>query len=147
MNFDIKKVYTSVNADEVKVGSIGYYADTLWDLKDAVEKDKCKDILTQVHEDTHSHRFSFGSKYIAWNLFYLVEEPREEEDLCTYKELSYWLMYGSGEYMYGNSGVVSTTFTYSLKAENAPLKKDTYKVRKWGDKKWHRPSRKYMGLE
>ncbi len=37
MQFDKSRVYTKLNADEVKEGSEGYFADTLNDLKDIVE--------------------------------------------------------------------------------------------------------------
>lgn len=35
MEFDKSKIYTVVNADEVKLGNIGYFADNIYSLQQA----------------------------------------------------------------------------------------------------------------
>lgn len=78
MKFDETKIYTSVNADEVEVGSKGYFADDIYELKCIVENDdtgKLKE-LTYIEDTTYSNRFSSD---ISYNLFYLVEEPAEKK--------------------------------------------------------------------
>lgn len=78
MEFDKSKVYTAVNADEVKVGSKGYFADSLGELRTQVEPGntelKC---LTVVTNDFNMSRFCTGSS--AFTMFYLVEEPQEKK--------------------------------------------------------------------
>ena len=56
MEFDKSKVYTAVNADEVKVGSKGYFADTIAGLKNNIDKEN---ILTvgKVWEEDSISRF------------------------------------------------------------------------------------------
>lgn len=78
MIFDKSKVYTAVNADEVKVGSKGYFADDLYDLKYAVENDDTGKLheLTYIEDTTYTNRFRSN---INHNLFYLVEEPAEKK--------------------------------------------------------------------
>lgn len=76
MKFDKSKIYTAVNADEVKVGSKGYFADNLTDLKALVadeSADRFNEIL-HINPSDNNYRFSFsaGNNYA---LFYLVEEP------------------------------------------------------------------------
>ena len=37
MEFDKSRIYTMVNADEVKLGSAGYFADNIYSLQQAVQ--------------------------------------------------------------------------------------------------------------
>lgn len=146
MKFDKTKVYSSANADEVKRGSVGYFADTLRELKAAVKDGRAKRTLTRVEDDSRLYRFCPGKADTTYALFYLVKEPKKEE-LCTYRELAQWLLYGGGEFMYVNSGFVTTYFSYNLTKENDTVDVNTYLVRKWGDTEWHVPTREYMGIE
>lgn len=86
MEFDKSKVYTSVNADELKIGSKGYFADSLEFLKKQVEEDDENDkaILMKILDEGEKFRFissienPFGSYPIGrYILFYLLEEPDE----------------------------------------------------------------------
>lgn len=81
MEFDRSKVYTSLTADEIKLGSKGYFANVLADLKLCIgnEPDVLEDILTEGHQN----RFYFDNR--AYNLFYLVEEPEEEREYRPYE--------------------------------------------------------------
>lgn len=144
MEFDKKRVYSATDADKVKLGSIGYFADSLGQLKTLVEYGKAGDMhsLTTVYSEDSAYRFSYGA--MQWNLFYLIEERKEE--LCTHKELAYWLTKGNGERKFVHDDVASTYFHYDVENEDTPLKEATYEVRKWGDKKWHTPTREYMGF-
>lgn len=76
MKFDVSKVYTSVNADEVKVGSIGYFANIYNELKRLVIEDVKPQKLTHVFNGYYHDRFQVDD--YAYNLFYLVEEPESE---------------------------------------------------------------------
>lgn len=77
MTFDKNKVYTALNADEVKVGSKGYFADSLEDLRAFVSEDDDPCTLFEVLGEEYGRRFDEGGN--PWNLFYLVEEPAEDK--------------------------------------------------------------------
>lgn len=78
MKFDKLKVYTALNADEVKVGSKGYFADSLGGLRTQVEPGNTElKQLTAVTNDFNMSRFCTGSS--AFVFFYLVEEPQEKK--------------------------------------------------------------------
>ena len=77
MTFDKSKVYTVLNADEVKAGSKGYFADSINVLRKLVEKNANLEVLRKVDEEDSPYRFvKDGTQYA---LFYLVEEPQEEK--------------------------------------------------------------------
>lgn len=76
MEFDKSRVYTALNADEVKPGSRGYGADTLNELKDAVlYSNKGITTILSISSECDSDRFNFRETF-SCPLFYLVEEPQ-----------------------------------------------------------------------
>ena len=80
MKFDKSKVYTLLNADDVKDGSEGYFADNLEDLKDIVEHE-CDDYygkIGRIEVESYSCRFHKKDKN-CYGLFYLTKEPKEEK--------------------------------------------------------------------
>ena len=77
MEFDKSKVYTALNADELKVGSKVIIADNLGRLKQYVENDYCIVLLEDVRSEEYDSRFSNGEAY--YNLAYLVSEPEEKK--------------------------------------------------------------------
>ena len=86
MKFDKTRVYTAFNADEVKVGSKGYFADSISVLKKKVKDGDELLTLTKIFGEESATRFSVSpvSSYI---LFYFVEEP-EEKIYRPYKDTS-----------------------------------------------------------
>lgn len=76
MRFDKSKVYTALNADEVKVGSKGFFADNLECLQMRVEAHNVADIheLVGVNTPDHMYRFCSDDSDIKYVLFYPVEE-------------------------------------------------------------------------
>ena len=80
MTFDKSKVYTALNADELRVGSRCIFADTIQDLKKTVERsvgyERTK--LRRLQDDTNTCRFidSFGKMFV---FAYLIESPKESE--------------------------------------------------------------------
>ena len=74
MKFDVSRVYTAVNADELKVGSKVFLADTLADLKAKVEGGTEPVILRGIEPDDRLYRFM--SLYPRNALAYLVEAPK-----------------------------------------------------------------------
>lgn len=77
MEFDKSKIYTAASADEVKIGSKGYFADNLMDLKSVVEEEYNLSEITTVGGEYFQSRFRTGSG--VYSLFYLVEEPKEKK--------------------------------------------------------------------
>ena len=80
MEFDKSRIYTVVNADEVKLGSIGYFADNIYSLQQAVQYNE-KGYFGKVEDIQDNYT---GFRFVADNgacfsLFYLVEEPGKEE--------------------------------------------------------------------
>lgn len=75
--FDISRVYTAVNAEELPVGSRCYFADDLAELKEMVLKNDNNDtdILNKILDENSKARFS--DRYDLWVLAYLVELPEE----------------------------------------------------------------------
>ena len=82
MTFDKNKVYTSLNADEVKVGSIGCFGDSISALKDIMKNEELFEV-EQIFNENYMYRFK-ASNGLDYTLFYLVEEPKNEE-YCPYK--------------------------------------------------------------
>lgn len=77
MKFDKTRVYSICNADEVKVGSKGFFADNISDLKKKVNEGHELLTLVKIYGEKSATRFSISpiSSYI---LFYLVEEPKDK---------------------------------------------------------------------
>lgn len=80
MKFNVDKVYTSVNADKVKIGSKGYFSDALKYLKDAVEQEQGEKYgeIAEIKDETYESRFKIKDDYF-YGLFYLVEDPKKTE--------------------------------------------------------------------
>lgn len=78
MVLDKNRLYTALNADEVKVGSKGYFADSISELKRKIDASEKPLFLTKIYGEEAAARFSvsFVSSYI---LFYLVEKPKEKK--------------------------------------------------------------------
>lgn len=88
MEFDKSKVYTVFNADEVKVGSEGYFADFKTDLISFVksEDNNCYHILGSSNSDDEYPFIT--EKDVQYRFFYLVEEAQEPKKRpCTREEL------------------------------------------------------------
>ena len=77
MTFDKNKIYTSLNADEVKVGSKGYFADSITELKNKIKDEEFSEV-GKVYTENNVYRFS-DSNGLDYSLFYLVEEPAEDK--------------------------------------------------------------------
>lgn len=79
MVFDKSKVYTALNADDIKVGSKGYFANNIANLKDKVELSNltlCE--VSEILDESDKFRFKSEVTGELFNLFYLVEEPQEK---------------------------------------------------------------------
>ena len=71
------------------------------------------------------------------------------EVLCrraTNRELAKWLVHGNGQCKTGGSPRLWTEHPYDIGHDEEACP-NTIKVRKWGDKEWQAPTRKYLGLE
>ena len=79
MEFDKSKVYTALNADELKIGSKVIVADSMFSLRQLVDKDGYIEVLEDIESDDAVKRFVIDN--IRWNLAYLISEPEEEKKL------------------------------------------------------------------
>lgn len=78
MEFDKSKVYSAVNADELKVGSKVILADNLADLRDKVRNGGASLVsLTAIQPESSMFRF-VGKDSCGWCLAYLIESPDEK---------------------------------------------------------------------
>lgn len=75
MKFDKSKVYTALNADELKVGSKVIAANTLGDLKSRVERNGTLIQLGRINTEEYQCRFTCDDG-IDYAFAYLVEEPK-----------------------------------------------------------------------
>lgn len=115
MEFDAKRVYTVLNADEVKIGSRGYFADTLKSLKDMVYQEYsgiCSEV-EKIKEDTYEGRFKAKDGY-RYSLFYLVEDPKIEVKPLSLNEIAK-LSYENAKKRENNGGHISTETRAMLK--------------------------------
>ena len=78
MTFDKSRVYTALNADELKVGSKVYVSDSMYYLKKCVEDNLESCILTEVLLEKEAKRFCINDMINEqWQLAYLIEPPNE----------------------------------------------------------------------
>lgn len=73
MKFDVSRVYTAVNADELKVGSKVFVADNLEELRTKVELDAKAEVLLGIEPNNRLYRFRVH--YARSALAYLIEAP------------------------------------------------------------------------
>lgn len=85
MEFDKSRVYTALNADEIKIGSNVIVASNIGDLKGRVAlynegNDRFVTVITSIQDERYADRFVIGTvtdKYVStnWPFAYLVSEP------------------------------------------------------------------------
>lgn len=78
MEFDKTRVYSACNADEVKVGSKGYFADSISELKRKISEGDEPLTLVKICGEEAATRFTTLSASV-YLLFYLVKEPEEKK--------------------------------------------------------------------
>lgn len=76
MEFDKSRVFSAVNADELKVGSKCIFANNVFTLKDHVRNNYPAEILISVFSETITERFNSDSDEF-YSLAYLIELPKE----------------------------------------------------------------------
>lgn len=79
MKFDKSRVYTALNAAELKIGSKVIVADNLDALIDKVTSGRCVETLKDISEPTMAFRFIIADT--RYNLAYLVSKPEEKRKL------------------------------------------------------------------
>ena len=77
MKFDKSKVYTALNADEVKVGSNGFVAHSIAEIKDKLEHFDNYYIgeISEILPKSECSRFVERSNECCYPYFYLIKEP------------------------------------------------------------------------
>ena len=101
MEFDKSRVYTAVNADELKIGSKCFFADSLGELRSYVEGDCTEGVLKEIVGENEEERF-ISEQGSWWHLAYLIEPPAEpkykpfesvEEAMKAIKAHGGWIKY------------------------------------------------------
>ena len=79
MEFDKSRVYTALNADELKIGIKVLLSDNLTDLEIQIEENATPTVLSLIGEKYDEHRFcSISSEhYKEYALAYLIAPPAE----------------------------------------------------------------------
>lgn len=82
MEFDKSKVYTSLNADELKPGSKVICGFSMSQLKERVEEGEQITEVYQILSDDLEQRIKvfYQDGFFCYPLAYLVSEPKEDED-------------------------------------------------------------------
>lgn len=107
MKFDKTKVYTAVNAEDLPIGSVCIYADTLRELRKRVQTDSSehKQVLTGLYDDSYIARFMTAEYF--YSLAYFVEnqstrryKPFEniEEAMMAIKKHGWWVKHKKGHF-------------------------------------------------
>lgn len=79
MKFDVNKVYTAVNADELKIGDKVYLGDSIAELKYKIENEDYYPLALTSISDPNDWDFWFATKNEPGNLAYLVERASEKK--------------------------------------------------------------------
>ena len=79
MGFDTSKVFGMQNADEVKVGSVAYFADNMADLIDNVvhENSARKGVVTEIKDYHDTLRFN-KDDFCNFGLVYVIKGPEKK---------------------------------------------------------------------
>ena len=80
MEFDKTKVYTALNADELKVGSKCIFSNTIKSLQQRIQEENTADdvdTFTGLYDDGSEIQFSNG--LLVYTYAYLIETPEEKE--------------------------------------------------------------------
>jgi hypothetical protein len=104
MEFDKSKVYTSVNADELKVGSKVVCDDNLYALKFCVEEETDMTTIKEVLPEGYMLRFRTGDGSVH-ALAYLVSEPEEKKLKVSDLKLGDIVRHKSGNLEYLVTGI------------------------------------------
>ena len=79
MKFDISKVFTAANADNLKIGDKVILADTIESLKLLVDREADIELLDYIDGEYAKDRF-YSNNGDSFPLAYLVERASENEE-------------------------------------------------------------------
>lgn len=82
MEFDKSKVYTALNADELKIGSKVIVGDTVEALRNRVQNGTTPLTLSEIRRDSYERRFrveEYTEPESVFSFVYLVSEPEEKK--------------------------------------------------------------------
>lgn len=82
MEFDKSRIYTMVNADKIKLGSEGYFADNIYYLQQAVQHDNIDTgyfgKVVDIKDIGTGFRF-VADNGLCFSLFYFIKEQEENK--------------------------------------------------------------------
>lgn len=74
MEFDKNRVFTVLDADQVKIGSKAIFADNLVNLKQYVRSEMEPSKVKEIRGECYESRFA-DSDNVHWALAYIISEP------------------------------------------------------------------------
>jgi hypothetical protein len=74
MEFDKDRVFTVLDANQVKIGSEAIFADNIVNLKERVENEIERSKVEEIRNECYEHRFT-DSDNVHWALAYIISEP------------------------------------------------------------------------
>ena len=97
MNFDVNKVKTAVTAESVKVGSVGFFANSLDELKKKVEEYKAEDFhrVNAIRSSEKAERFKMSKG--SFSLFYPASVDKQEQRKISGKDVKNFIDEHSAE--------------------------------------------------
>lgn len=127
MEFDKSKIYTAVNADELKAGDVVIVSDNLANLRYRVESADVTRELTYVRAENYRNRFEVADS--TYNLVYLIakhDDPYKELKKAQAEGKEIWFKdpYGNGEWCKGTR----CAFTYPIDRYSLTEPTEQYKV-------------------
>ena len=138
MEFDISRVYSSVNADKLKLESKVIIGDTIEALRNRVKNCATPLTLSEIKSECYEKRFRVKEYTDSdYSLVYFVSEP--ENRRMTFRELAEWLAKGNGQYTSGCTAVTLFGYNKIDEKDNSECP-GVYKIRKWGSDKWIEPT-------
>ena len=78
MTFDKSRVYTALNADEVKPGSKGYFANTVEDMKKLVSRGTGLKEVFKIEPEDYSYRFAITLRTEEYRPYKDTEEMTKD---------------------------------------------------------------------
>lgn len=137
MEFDKSRVYTTLNAYELKIGSKCIFADDLGSLKDFVYEGSEKHTYTLVKIESSYYEKRFCNGYGDFALAYLVEEPKESRRM-TNRELAKWLAQGNGQWRSADANLIGMSYSYGMYEDTEEVLAGIM-IRGWDEAEWHEP--------
>lgn len=133
--FDESKVINALHTDRAEIGKEYYFNNSLYELKNDVERDYSDGIGTLDNVIVGENPFEKKGG-IYWEFIYPYEEkPKKRMTNC---QLSEWLAKGNGVWKFTGCSTICSAMSYDEYSENEEVGEDKV-IRRWNSDKWIEP--------